>query len=643
MSDLQLYTIMPLDVEHVDAICDDIERQYQDGVATCALFMMTLVPEGDPPVNKAEVLCRKYDLFRDKLREKGIGSGILVQATIGHGWVLSEMFPFQRYINVNDGAAVNVVCPYDEGFRDYIFRAMQTIASHQPDCVMVDDDFRLIFRDGSGCGCPLHLERFERLTGKKLSREQLWEAVCHDRKAADAFVATQKESLTEAAKIMRAGLDSINPALPGSFCCVGANAEFGYEIASILAGEGNPTVVRINNGNYTAAGARFFSDVFFRAATQIEKLKGKVDVLLDEPDTCPQNRYSTGAMSLHTHMTGSILEGATGAKHWITRLIAHEPNSGKAYRQILKKHSGFYKALAQIVPTLSWHGFRMPILKEARYDFGKNFGGVTERSNAWCSCVLERMGLPVYFSSDPGGILCLEGELAALLSEEEIKTALSGTVFLASDAAKILIDRGFDEYLGVDVRPWTGVQPSTERLFVNNNKTKVQQKYQELVPCNENVKEDSSVYHSVDEVHFDYLFPGTTVYKNSFGGTAVVFCGTPMAVYNIIEAFSFLNESRKEQLIRLAKGKDLPAYYVGDEELYFRAASTPDNSLFCALFNIGLDPMEEIKMWTEKEVTKVQKLMPNGTWQTVAWKKEADSIIIDAPCFTLDPVILIMK
>ncbi len=29
---------------------------------------------------------------------------------------------------------------------------------------------------------------------------------------------------------------------------------------------------------------------------QVEKLKGKVDILQAETDTCPQNRYSTGAM-----------------------------------------------------------------------------------------------------------------------------------------------------------------------------------------------------------------------------------------------------------------------------------------------------------------------------------------------------------
>jgi hypothetical protein len=73
---------------------------------------------------------------------------------------------------------------------------------------------------------------------------------------------------------------------------------------------------------------------------------------------------------LHTHCTGLILEGANGAKHWITRLAAHEPESGKAYRKILAKHRGFYQTLADLVPTLTWRGFRIPVGSEPKFPLG---------------------------------------------------------------------------------------------------------------------------------------------------------------------------------------------------------------------------------------------------------------------------------
>ena len=45
---MNLYSIMPLFTDHVKEICDDIERQYKDGIATEALFSMALFPEGNP-------------------------------------------------------------------------------------------------------------------------------------------------------------------------------------------------------------------------------------------------------------------------------------------------------------------------------------------------------------------------------------------------------------------------------------------------------------------------------------------------------------------------------------------------------------------------------------------------------------------
>ena len=47
---MHLYSIMPLNLAHVDEICNDIERQYKDGIATEALFSVPLTPEGDPVI-----------------------------------------------------------------------------------------------------------------------------------------------------------------------------------------------------------------------------------------------------------------------------------------------------------------------------------------------------------------------------------------------------------------------------------------------------------------------------------------------------------------------------------------------------------------------------------------------------------------
>ena len=320
---MQLYSILAPNVNHVEEICRDIKEQYDTGVATCALFFIKLVPEGDPAIDKATIEGEKYALFRRRLSELSLPSGILAQCTIGHGYPLNQKFAFQPYINLIDGEQDNVVCPYDEDAREHFFSQFKTLASYRPDVIMVDDDFRLMFRHGQGCTCPLHMRALEARIGRKISREELRHILkdkSHPDNAlyTDHFVQTQREALLGMARRMRDGIDAVDPTLPGVFCCVGQTTEFGAEIAHILAGRGNPTVVRLNNGNYTPEGARYLSSVAYRAAQQSQILRREgVDIILAETDTCPQNRYSTGAQSLHAHFTASLYSCPTHASSTI--------------------------------------------------------------------------------------------------------------------------------------------------------------------------------------------------------------------------------------------------------------------------------------------------------------------------------------
>ena len=43
-----VYSITPLAEDHFEERIADLVDQYERGITTCPLFMMTLVPEGDP-------------------------------------------------------------------------------------------------------------------------------------------------------------------------------------------------------------------------------------------------------------------------------------------------------------------------------------------------------------------------------------------------------------------------------------------------------------------------------------------------------------------------------------------------------------------------------------------------------------------
>lgn len=633
------YSIMRLDVSHADEICADIARQYEQGIASCALFMMTLVPEGDPSnpgsvIDKASILCEQYDIFRDKLAAMGLSCGILAQATIGHGYPLNHMFPFTQLTNLTDGRKGNTVCPYDEAYREFMKGQFAILAAHKPDIIMVDDDFRLMGgRVGKGCACDLHMKRVRELLGRDISREELNDRIFrdNDETVRAAFVETQRESLLDCARAYRAGIDSVNPKLPGAFCIVGNDTEFGAEIGKILAGEGNPNIIRVNNGTYTSPGARNLSHAMFRAASQIALLD-EADVILAETDTCPQNRYSTSAHFLHSHFTGTILEGAAGAKHWITR-AGYEPASGEAYRRILAKNAGFYQALADLLPSLHWRGCRIPVPAKPAYL------PADASRNGWYNCVLERLGFPMYFSKHDGGVLCLDGAADKAIPDEDLLRALAGKVFLSSESAARLIGRGFGKYLGVDVRPWNGRRASGE-LLPNGNTCNAQMQVRELIPT-EGAVSHSTVYHVPDGKTREPLFPGVVSYKNELGGLIVTFSGTPKAAFNFQEAFSFLNESRKAQMTDLLKTcGELPVWYTGDAEVYMRCADLPDDSYMAAVFNIGLDPLDDLPLACDRPVKRVQRLMPDGSRADVTFTADGERLNVNVPAGILDPVVL---
>ena len=638
---MENYSIMPLFEDRVEEICADIKAQYESGASTCALFCVKLVPEGIPTINKARQQGEKYKLFRDRLAKMGLSCGILVQCTIGHGYPLNEQNGFQDYIPLNGDAPYGTVCPYDKDFQCYLYEQFKILASYQPAVIMVDDDYRLMNRKADGCGCPLHLAAVEKRVGKATSREALYEILknpAHPEYALyhDAYVDSVKESLLEGARAMRAGIDAIDKNMKGIFCLCGQSTEFASDIAVILAGEGNPPTVRVNNGNYTPAGPRYLSAPAFRMAQEVAFLDERVKVILAETDTCPQNRYSTGAYSLHSHFTLSILEGAAGAKHWITRLSTFEPESGTAYRKVLGKNRGFYETLSALVPTLHYDGCRIPLQSVPQYTFPHQ-----NSEERWSYCVLERLGLPLYFSKQDGGAVFFDDNRADGFTDAEIETMLSGTAVLSGAAAKTLEARGFSHLTGVRVREWTGVQITGERIGIGiDRKCARQQAALELIPA-KSAEEISTLYHLKGGKEIVPLFPGCVYFENEKGGRCITFAGTPNTPFNYSQAFSFLNQSRKAQFIKLlSRTGNLPLYYKGDEEVYFKFARGEDGCGYAFLFNIGTDPIEEISLVSERTVKEIYTLTPSGKWKEVEFSDENGTLTLDLMAITLNPVAL---
>ena len=641
------FSVMPLISDHIDEFCNDIENQIKTGVCIMPLFSMSLVPEGIPTIDKADVFCKTYEIYRDKLEAKKLSSGVLIQSTMGHGWLLNAQPAFQRIIRLKDGSSPESFCPLDKDFQAYIRKSAARVAKSKPHHIMVDDDF-VLMRQGS-CACPLHMARFNECAGENMTREELYASLLRNDEASKRhraiFEKTQLESLIECAKEIRAGIDEVDETLPGSYCLTGNCAEAAYEIGEALAGKGNPVTVRVNNGGYCAKDHRDFARIMYNAANQINVMTKRPDVLLAESDTCPNNRYSTSAARLHSHYTYSLLEGMAGAKHWITRMNSFEPNSGKSYRKKLGENLGFYEEISKLAPTLTWIGCKIPVNNRPVYTLTPRDENM--KSLGWYTTVLDRFGLPMHFANKDEGVWFFDGGCIQSFTDEEILKCLSEKCVFDADAAEHVIERGFGKYLGVDLkkRAADAIRASSEVADINDLSIKLlnQPALREIVPLSDNVKRLSEVYHLREAKYADILFPGVTSYKNELGGTAVVFAGSTSFEFRYHVCFGFLNETRKKQLINILTDLDeLPIYYPGDEEFLFKAAKMQDGKLFAIMLNMSLDEIEDTKLVIKREVKSIKRITSDGSYKDIDFTRDGDEYTLDVGLKIFDPIAIVI-
>lgn len=109
-SPLELLNIVPMLPEYREELAADTLDLLRRGCINRTAFILTLVPEGNPPADKAAVLGERFEQFRAALGKTDMPVGILIQATIGHGWVPNTPSEFQRIV-LPDGERPYMFCP----------------------------------------------------------------------------------------------------------------------------------------------------------------------------------------------------------------------------------------------------------------------------------------------------------------------------------------------------------------------------------------------------------------------------------------------------------------------------------------------------------------------------------------------------
>ena len=151
--------------------------------------------------------------------------------------------------------------------------------------------------------------------------------------------------------------------------------------------------------------------------------------------------------------------------------------------------------------------------------------------------------------------------------------------------------------------------------------------------------------YSKNDKSRELLAPAVTRLKRDNGKYTVVFCGSPDASFNYRVGFSFMNETRKNQLINLLRDANaLPLYAVGDDELCVRAGYLGKDKMICSVIELGTDPLDELTLFIEKQPTSIVSISPDGKDIPVEFTKVDENVYsIKVKVEILYPVTLIIN
>ncbi len=623
-----LINIAPLLDGREQQIADDIRQMYGNDVIQANAFCMTLVPEGVPAVDKATRLAELYRRHRSALGDCAVPTGILLQATMGHGWTPDERANFQLFTCYN-GEQPYIFCPLDPNFLDYLRSQFRTLAELPMDFFMLDDDTRML-TCRNGCYCPLHLEAFAQMTGRRYGADELHRAIHEDPELARRWEQCQQDSLDAMIRVVRQEMARRNPSLPGLYCACVQDIQHASDAARLLAADGQAPVVRINNARYTVDSPRSWSYWTWKTAVQLTALDPDV-IPLTETDTFPHSRCSTSSVILHAQYAWTLFTGGRGGKLWITDLANLEPGAGQAYRQTLGGNHAFYEAVSALRPQFTdildpFPTGRPPFAIDRLPDWPELQDPNSLLGLTWSSSVFTFVGIPSSYGKITKGqtrLTALSGNLDGF-SDDELLTALAGPVLLDGRAAVALTRRGFASLTGVEAAEWQLDRPTFEQL-ADGSQIRQMPSCTHFAAVSPGATVVAEAYHAAfaSAAEGTRLAPSIVQFTNRLGGKilATAYC---LESYGHL-AFPLFCETRLRVLRHLL---GLPMYVASDAPLQVSTFLTGGYQAF-SVANLCLDILRELTVVGLPDGAAVENLQMDGAWRQIP--RRGDKLVFDLP------------
>ena len=653
-SDLTIFTPISIsgDCGTAREVADNILQLYKN----CGFDRFALIAPGKgwrsisyPP---REHFAEKAELFLE-IKE-------LLPPEISCGWwhtlvLKSGPTPgYTRIVRIDGTEAPFSTCPLDENYRK---RFAEDVAfflqKAHPDFFFTEDDFGINCHGGSACFCKHHLEEFARREGRYYSREELAhlfnEKPAESRELLRRWQELAGDSLVIFAQALREEADKLTPEIPMGFMQAGVNQKDGNcaeSVARAMAGKNHTPFVRFYGTFYGGEQISDIPQVLLNCLYAKEHIKGEFR-FYHESDSFPHTRFFMSGGCMRTMMGAVYSWGYEGSVFQIRQHL-DDPDEDPACKNMFLKERARFNAVRRSVEGCRLLGARL------HYDPFENCNFPGNKPE-WLK-VLSAFGIP-YTTQEEGDILFVSGEQMRYWPDEKIKAALSGTLFLDGDAARVLTERNFSGFTGARVSE--GLLQGSARFDLGAKeviceKFRPPEKGRLMARADYYCPKGTGFLYKIEitdpgceevtqiiDSQKKYTAPGMTFFRNSLGGCVVIYA-TALEKHFGSSLFNYRRQALLQSLLA-GCGAEFPM--VRNAPRVCCIANKPvtekDFSLFVTCTSLGIDPLDEVTLFLpekERQFKECRILDQEGRWQALPFERTADGVRLKTALNYTEPV-----
>jgi len=433
--------------------------------------------DGHPTIEETEPWLRLIGQAKSLLAQIGVTTSLNPWTTLLHCDRGRRLKPGQNFTRMGDHTgrkAGAVACPICPKWREYIKEIYAYYATIEPEMVWVEDDFRFHNHEPLtwvGCFCDLHMARFGKRIGRKVSRKSFFKGIVRPgtpHPYRKVWLNINGHTTSELARLIEQAVHEVSPrtqiglmsSIPSVHCAEGRDWT---KLMSNLAGGTEkidrphlPAYVETTPGQYlwNFAGVSPYTQAVLPADT----------ILYPELDNfAPVNaRFSKSHRFARFQIILAATMGIKGITLNIFDMMGNGPNLEEGIQRMLSESKDFFNRITGLDFSLqNQRGINVLIDTKASYNIhtpkGESMEELYPREVFW-SQLLSCLGIANVIteqSAVENGVAAVSGQYFRNISKKAVRDLFNNNVvMLDGEAAETLCQIGLGRLAGIKSTAW---------------------------------------------------------------------------------------------------------------------------------------------------------------------------------------------